>query len=71
VVARSYLRLRVAGRGEPQREWEEPRTIKEKPASYRKQLMALGNAVVPQTVYPIAVAIRQLVFGGNKREGRG
>jgi DNA (cytosine-5)-methyltransferase 1 len=45
--------------GEQQKEWEAPRTTTEKVVNRAARIKALGNAVVPQVVYPIAVAIRE------------
>jgi DNA (cytosine-5)-methyltransferase 1 len=42
-----------AGPGEPQHSWEPPRTITEKILDRSKRLKALGNAIVPQQIYPI------------------
>jgi len=47
-----------AGPGQPQRAWEPPRVASGQP-DRTKRLKALGNAVVPQVVYPLAVAIRE------------
>lgn len=49
--------------GQPQKEWEAPRTVVEKVPSHAKRIAALGNAVVPQVVYPFAVAIREWLGG--------
>ncbi|MCZ2078941.1 MAG: DNA cytosine methyltransferase [Bryobacterales bacterium] len=47
-----------AGPGQPQHAWEPPRVTSGQP-DRTKRLKALGNAVVPQVVYPLAVAIRE------------
>ena len=49
-----------AGRGQRQHEWEYPRTVASGEIADRvSRIKALGNAVVPQVIYPIAVAIRE------------
>lgn len=47
-----------AGPGQQQHEWEPPRVVSGQPRRAAR-LRALGNAVVPQVVYPLAVAIRE------------
>ena len=50
-----------ARRGQPQHEWEPARQIAVKGSNWASRIHALGNAVVPQVVYPFAVEImRQL-----------
>lgn len=48
-----------AGPGEPQHSWEPPRTITEKLSGRTRRLKALGNAIVPQQIYPIFQAIME------------
>lgn len=48
---------------QPQKDWEAPRTITERVPNHAKRIAALGNAVVPQVVYPFAVAIREWLEG--------
>jgi DNA (cytosine-5)-methyltransferase 1 len=43
--------------GEAQEEWEPPRTISQKVAHRARRLKALGNAIVPQQIYPILKGI--------------
>lgn len=47
-----------AGSLEPQREGELPRLVKARATNDRKRLKALGNAIVPQVIYPLVLAIR-------------
>jgi len=50
----------VAGLGEPQHPWEPPRTVKHGTTPHwEERIEALGNAVVPQMIYPFAVAMRE------------
>lgn len=55
---RSYDYLAVAGPGEPQHAWEHPR-VTTRMDHRTDRVRAIGNAVVPQVVYPLAVAIRE------------
>lgn len=48
--------------GEAQHEWEAPRTVPPRTVGNRSaRLAALGNAVVPQVVYPFAVLIQKAI----------
>ena len=49
-----------AGPG-PQHPWEPPRRIVQRGAHWKHRVKALGNAVVPQVVYPFAVEIMRLL----------
>lgn len=46
-----------AGSGQPQHEWEPSRQITKRGTGWSSRIKALGNAVVPQVVYPFAVEI--------------
>ncbi|MGB8343987.1 MAG: hypothetical protein WCD86_03830 [Ktedonobacteraceae bacterium] len=46
--------------GEPQHEWEPPRTAVERDRDRAKRLKALGNAVVPQQIAPILQAMIEI-----------
>jgi DNA-cytosine methyltransferase len=48
-----------AGQGAFQYDHEPPRTVKEKLDWHNQKIGALGNAVVPQVIYPIALVIRE------------
>jgi len=51
-----------AGRGVAQYDWEPPRTVEARSVPDRvARIKALGNAVVPQVVYPLAVEIKRLL----------
>ncbi len=53
-----------AYRNQEQHDFEPPRTIDRRQSPGRKdRLKALGNAVVPQVVYPIALSIREYLEG--------
>ncbi len=45
----------------PQYQWEAPRQILQRGENWVGRIKASGNAVVPQVVYPIAVAIREVL----------
>lgn len=58
-----------ANPGQQQYRWEAPRTITSKLASRNARLKALGNAVVPQVVQPIAEAIYAILEETNTQDG--
>jgi len=48
--------------GPEQHAWEPPRTVQGRSVANRPaRIKALGNAVVPQMVYPLAVDIREML----------
>jgi DNA (cytosine-5)-methyltransferase 1 len=47
---------------EPQHDWEPPRTVTGTMPNRAKRIKALGNAVVPQVVEPIAFRIKEVFF---------
>lgn len=47
--------------GQAQKTWEAPRTVPHRVAHHSARLQAIGNAVVPQVVYPFACAIGELL----------
>lgn len=53
-----------AGPGRPQYDWEPPRTVTERIPNRAKRIKALGNAVMPQMVEPIARKIKGVFFDG-------
>lgn len=54
-----------AGQGAEQYLWEPPRIIAERDKDWKEKVTAIGNAVVPQVIYPIAVSIREYLEGLN------
>jgi DNA (cytosine-5)-methyltransferase 1 len=46
---------------EGQHDYEPPRVLAERVSNRRNRIKALGNAVVPQVVYPIALQIRKVL----------
>jgi len=58
------------GPGQPQHVWEPPRVASGIPQRTHR-LKALGNAVVPQVVYPLAVAIREWLQARDAGESEG
>lgn len=47
--------------GEAQAEWEAPRTVAGKVKDRASRIKALGNAVVPQVAYAMALVVKQLI----------
>lgn len=61
-----------AGQGDEQFEYEPPRTrLSKEIPDYKDRVEAVGNAVVPQVIYPIALAIKEYLSLGENREDRG
>lgn len=54
--------------GEPQHEWEPPRTIVERDRDRARRLKALGNAIVPQQIAPILHAIVEIERAGEDEQ---
>lgn len=58
IPARLARHRRPALQGEQQFQWEPPRTIRQKQAFHNEKMRALGNAVFPPAVLPLALGIR-------------
>jgi len=55
--------------GEAQHAWEPPRTVAGRLPQRANRLKALGNAVVPQCVYPIALTVREYLEAQDAKVG--
>lgn len=55
----------VARPNEIQYDWEPPRTLDEKTPYWNQRIKALGNAVVPQVIEPIAKRLYQIITEAN------
>jgi DNA (cytosine-5)-methyltransferase 1 len=52
-----------AGQGTFQYDYEPSRTVTQKTAWHKAKIEAIGNAVVPQCIYPLALSIRDYLTG--------